>query len=272
MKMGTRFERLRDKILMKKPTTFQELMAIAHMYVELDEARRTLTRQYEEDKQEKYRSRGGDDRTQRYGRENKPFDFTPLNRAPVEIFSWMKNNRIMYNAPRKLHPDKERDKRKYCRFHEGYGHDTDRCWDLKRDIEQLIQSGLLKKFVHTKGSAEKRKPEHVEKEEANKRFKEPMGVINIIEGGEPYSRSQKNNIRKGVYSISTKEPVEGLPLVTFGPEDGKHVQEPHNDALVIKALINNFRVIRILVDEGSAVNLLTLQVFEGMRGSVTDLR
>ncbi|XP_050207596.1 uncharacterized protein LOC126657019 [Mercurialis annua] len=272
MKMGTRFERLRDKILMKKPSTFQELMAIAHKYVELDEARRTLTKQYEEDKPERYRSRGGDDRTQRFGRGNKPFDFTPLNRAPMEIFSWMKNNRVMYNAPRKLHPDKERDKSKYCRFHEGYGHDTDRCWDLKREIEQLIQSGVLKKFVRTEGSAEKRKPEHVEKEEANKRFKEPMGVINMIEGGEPYSKAQKKKIRKGVYSISTRTSAEELPLVTFGPEDGRHVQEPHNDTLVIKALINNFRVMRILVDEVSAVNLLTLQVFRGIRGSVTDLR
>ncbi|XP_050217585.1 uncharacterized protein LOC126668425 [Mercurialis annua] len=153
MKMGTRYERLRDKILMKKPSTFQELMAIAHKYVELDEARRTLTKQYEEDKPEKYRSRGGDDRTQRFGRGNKPFDFTPLNIAPVEIFSWMKNNSVMYNTPRKLHPDKERDKSKYCRFHEGYGHDTDRCWDLKREIEQLIQSGVLKKFVRTEGNA-----------------------------------------------------------------------------------------------------------------------
>ncbi|XP_050211938.1 uncharacterized protein LOC126662094 [Mercurialis annua] len=191
MKMGTRFERLRDKILMKKPSTFQELMAIAHKYVELDEARRTLTKQYEEDKTERYRSRGGDHRAQRFGRGNKPFDFTPLNRAPVEIFSWMKNNRVMYNAPRKLHPDKERDKSKYCRFHEGYGHDTDRCWDLKREIEQLIQSRVLKKFVRTEGSAEKRKPEHMEKEEANKRFKESMGVINMIEGGNPIRRHRR---------------------------------------------------------------------------------
>ncbi|XP_050233156.1 uncharacterized protein LOC126681653 [Mercurialis annua] len=204
MKMGTRFERLRDKILMKKPSTFQELMAITHKYVELDEARRTQTKQYKEDKPERYRSRGGDDRA-----------------APVEIFSWMKNNRVMYNAPRKLHQTK-RETSKYCRFHEGYGHDTDRCWDLKREIEQLIQSGVLKKFVHTEGNAEKRKPEHVDKEEANKRFKEPMGVINMIEGGEPYSKSQKKKIRKGVYSISTKTAVEELPLVTFGPEDGKH--------------------------------------------------
>ncbi|XP_050217640.1 uncharacterized protein LOC126668492 [Mercurialis annua] len=258
MKIGTRFKRLRDKILMKKPPTFQELMTITHKYVELDEARRMLTRQYEEEKPEKYQNRGGDNRTQRYGRGKKPFDFTPPNRAPVEIFSWMKKNRVMYTTPGKLHPEKERDKIKYCRFHEGYGHDMDRCWDLKREIEQLIQSGVLKKFVHTEGSAEKRKSEHTEKEEANKRFKEPMGVINIIEGGEPYSRSQKKKICKGVFSISTKEPKEGPPAVIFGLEDGKHVQEPHNDALVIKALIYNFRVMRILIDEGSAVNLLTL--------------
>ncbi|XP_050233160.1 uncharacterized protein LOC126681656 [Mercurialis annua] len=121
MKMGTKFEELRDKILMKKPTTFQDLMLIAHKYVELDEARRTLTKQHEHTKQDSSRYRGKKEeerpRTQRY-----------------------------------------------------------------------------------------------------------------------------------------------------------HVKGPHNDALVIEAIIRNHLVKRILVDEGSSVNLLTLEAFKEMKGSTTDLR
>ncbi|XP_050222519.1 uncharacterized protein LOC126672609 [Mercurialis annua] len=94
MKMGTKFEELRDKILMKKPTTFQDLMLIAHKYVELDEARRTLTKQHEHTKQDNSRYRGKKEeerpRTQRYGAGHRPYDFTPLNKAPVYILSWMK--------------------------------------------------------------------------------------------------------------------------------------------------------------------------------------
>ena len=39
---------------------------------------------------------------------------------------------------------------------------------------------------------------------------------------------------------------------------------PHEDALVVKALIHNCMVYKILVDTGSSVNLLTLKLFDKM--------
>ena len=39
---------------------------------------------------------------------------------------------------------------------------------------------------------------------------------------------------------------------------------PHEDALVVKALIHNCMVHNILVDMGSLINLLTLKVFDKM--------
>ncbi|XP_050238331.1 uncharacterized protein LOC126687817 [Mercurialis annua] len=170
-----------------------------------------------------------------------------------------------------MDPDIQRDKSKYCRFHEGYGHDTDRCWDLKREIEQLIQSGLLKKFVNNRPGDE-RKGESTEKEEQNKKQKEVAGVVNVIEGGEPYSNNQKKKRnRRGSATVFAIE-REVIPEISFGPNDGHHVKGPHNDALVIEAIIRNHLVKRILVDEGSSVNLLTLEAFKEMKGSTTDLR
>ncbi|XP_050233350.1 uncharacterized protein LOC126681837 [Mercurialis annua] len=232
MKMGTRFEELRDKILMKKPTTFQDLMLIAHKYVELDEARRTLMKQHEPTKQDSSRYRGKKEedrpRTQRYRAGHKPYDFTPLNNAPVYILSWMKQNRVMFNAPRKMDPDVQRDK--------------------------------------------SRKGEPVEKEEKSKNKKDVVGVVHIIDGGEPYRNTQKKKRnRRGSATIFAIE-REIVPEVSFGPDDGQHVKGPHNDALVIEAVIRNHLVKQILVDEGSSVNLLTLEAFKEMKGSTTDLR
>ena len=63
-----------------------------------------------------------------------------------------------------------------------------------------------------------------------------------------------------------------MPDITFGPEDGQHVQHPYNDALVISAHIQNFLVKRLLIDDGSAVNALSWEVYKVMGGSVTDLK
>ena len=63
-----------------------------------------------------------------------------------------------------------------------------------------------------------------------------------------------------------------LPDITFGPEDGKHVQHPHNDSLVISAHIQNFLVKRLLIDDRSAVNALSWNAYTSMGGSLTDLK
>ena len=70
----------------------------------------------------------------------------------------------------------------------------------------------------------------------------------------------------------TRKDRNQLPDITFGPEDGQHVQHPHNDALVISAHIQNFLVKRLLIDDGSVVNALSWEAYKAMGGSVTDLK
>ena len=48
-----------------------------------------------------------------------------------------------------------------------------------------------------------------------------------------------------------------LPDITFGLEDGQHVQHPHNDALLISAHVQNYLVKSLLIDNGSAVNAIS---------------
>ncbi|XP_024020400.1 uncharacterized protein LOC112091317 [Morus notabilis] len=52
--------------------------------------------------------------------------------------------------------------------------------------------------------------------------------------------------------------------VTFNEDDASGVHFPHNDALVVEAMIGNHTVCRILVDNGSSVDLLYSDCFEKM--------
>ena len=50
--------------------------------------------------------------------------------------------------PKPLHSSPHiRDKNKYCHFHKDHGHYTEDCWDLKEQIEELIQKGKLHKYA-----------------------------------------------------------------------------------------------------------------------------
>ena len=85
----------------------------------------------------------------------------------------------------------------------------------------------------------------------------------MIMSGEILKEKRMKRARKDRNSLSN---------ITFGPEDGQHVQHPHNDALVISAHIQNFLVKRLLIDDRSAVNALSWNVYKAMRGSITDLK
>lgn len=50
--------------------------------------------------------------------------------------------------------------------------------------------------------------------------------------------------------------------ISFSSEDAQGIQMPYDDALVIEAVINNFKVRKVLVDDGSKVNLLPYRVFQ----------
>ncbi|XP_042404580.1 uncharacterized protein LOC121994696 [Zingiber officinale] len=60
------------------------------------------------------------------------------------------------------------------------------------------------------------------------------------------------------------------PVISFGPSDLEGLELPHDDTLIIKAIIANSRVARIFVDTGSSVNILFRTAFEEMQIDATE--
>ncbi|XP_022891846.1 uncharacterized protein LOC111406696 [Olea europaea var. sylvestris] len=144
-------------------------------------------------------------------------------------------------------PPESRDMNKYCEFHRDHRHTTENCKALQWEIEALIKRGLLSSYLgndkHLKNDRGK------EKAPETKRDCQPTaGIINIIIWGIA-SGGDSNSGRKQYaqqYALASGMPHGKLEDITFGTGDLEGVSLPHDDALVISAIVANFEVKRIL--------------------------
>ena len=73
--------------------------------------------------------------------------FTPLTASVSQVLHEVRNELFLrWPTQIKLDPA-TRDNTKYCEFHRDYGHRTDNCIQLKREIEYLIKLGYLWRFI-----------------------------------------------------------------------------------------------------------------------------
>ena len=153
---GSRFTYSLDKTL---PRTYVELLERAYKYMRVDEGAsdRCLT----EAKGPKEKRRKGRDpagpsrpptdgrvspsrRNQKSPRRQTPrpthprYDsYTPLSAPRAQILMEIEGEEYLRrSSPLKA---KGLDRRKYCRFHRGHGHNTEQCIQLKDEIEALIR-------------------------------------------------------------------------------------------------------------------------------------
>ncbi|XP_050213946.1 uncharacterized protein LOC126665250 [Mercurialis annua] len=165
-----------------------------------------------------------------------------------------------------------RDTRTYCIFHEDYGHETDGCRDLKEEIERMIDAGELRKFIahKTKSSdkGEKMSKYDKGKEKEKERPSKILGTIHMINGAGHSSSTIRRKQKREVMNIRETY----MPPVIFDVEDYEHVKALHNDALVVTTIIENWNMERILIDEGSAANLMTNDAYKMLGGTAARLR
>ncbi|XP_022874247.1 uncharacterized protein LOC111393077 [Olea europaea var. sylvestris] len=136
--------------------------------------------------------------------------------------------------PRLRSPPETRDKNKYCNYHRDHGHTTKDCITLQREIEALIKRGFLKEYIR-------------------------------------HDKRPRNDCNNGNTTESGRAPND-MKDITFGSKDSKDISYPHDDALVISTIIANFEVRRVLVDNGSAANVLSQEAFMKMGISVNQFK
>lgn len=107
----------------------------------------------------------------------------------------------------------------------------------------------------------------------------PLGIIKVI-----HATSMGTSVSwcKGMLSVVSVENAEcdtrprkklklNQGLIEFGDQDLEGTTQLHDDALVVIARINGFIVKKVLVDQGSGVEVMYLDLFKGLGLKAEDL-
>ncbi|XP_022856591.1 uncharacterized protein LOC111377693, partial [Olea europaea var. sylvestris] len=237
------------------PQTVTELLTRAKKYINMEE---TLNPRrpgpfYEkaENKKQHYPVSRPEYPREKRKNEGPPGPLTRLNTSKANILIEIKDMKELKWPSRMKSPPDTRDRSKYF----------------------LIKRGLLRNYIgHDKRP---RNDRGNQKEPGAGSSAQPTaGTINVIIGGIA-SRGDTNSGRKQYarqHAHTSKESHDKLEDITFGARDLEGVSYPHDDALVVSAIVANFEVKRILVDNGSAANILSQEAFAKMGLSPKQLK
>ena len=162
-----------------------------------------------------------------------------------------------------------RDNTKYCEFHKGHGHRTNDCIQLKKEIKYLIQRGHLNRYVASKEQERVQPPPPCYPTPVQHQL--PLGEIHVIFGGFARGGESSSARKAHLRSIRSGETLEvqtvsKLPrldtTITFSDFDMEGCQHPHDDLLVIKTIVANKTINRVLVDNGSSVDIVFASAFD----------
>ncbi|XP_075636725.1 uncharacterized protein LOC142608960 [Castanea sativa] len=113
--------------------------------------------------------------------------YTPLNVPLDPVLIQIKDDPSL-KWPEKMKGDpNNRNKNKYCYFLRDHGHDTNECYDLKQQIENLIRQGKLRNFLGRDHKDEKLKGK------VEEQSRPPHREIRVIVGGTSARQSSKSS-------------------------------------------------------------------------------
>ena len=176
MMAGLKDEKFLWSLGKKTPVTYTELLARAQKYMsagELLSARKApdeggISKQSEHKKRDRTedlsrsterhddekRKRSGDQLDKQSLPPSKFKKYTPTTVPIEQLLMEIQDKNIVRWPARMMTASNKRNKNKYCLFHKDHGHTTSDCFDLKEEIETLIQKGYLKEFVRGKRDGE----------------------------------------------------------------------------------------------------------------------
>ncbi|GKV20170.1 hypothetical protein SLEP1_g30327 [Rubroshorea leprosula] len=281
---GLGHERFRESLLKHPATTFSEVNDRSLKFITAEEyalsqnvtPAKNQHPDWREENPNRKRMKTSQNRgpmsTLRFGRPNPappqqpvgkpPVNWTPFNLPRSQIFMQIKNKMDLRRPGPMRTAAATRDHTRYYDFHQDHGHTTEQCNSLRSELESLAQKGMLNeyiqrveqpRFVREQGTQHQgiRNPPNrqgVGYQQAPPPLPPPARVIHMITGG----------LEAG--GLSSKQ----RKLYVREVKHQNRIVTPHNDPLVTSVTINNCEVQRVLVDTGSAPDIMYFHCFESL--------
>ena len=142
-------------------------------------------------------------------------------------------------------------------------------------LDQLVREGKLKQLLHHSSGLGGQTNSRSERETPSR---PPLGTINVIFAAPSRTGSCPSRVMSVACMSSedtSREPKRARlerPLVLgFSDEDKIGTIQPHDDALVITLRIGGYDVKRVMVDQGSAAEIMYPDLYKGLSLRAEDL-
>ena len=200
-----------------------------------------------------------------------PQRFTPITASVSQVLHEVQNEQFLRWPTQMKSDPATRDNTKYCEFHRDYGHRTDNCIQLKREIEYLIQRGYLRRFISPGNQAQNQAQSQAQNQnqaltqqpptrQTTTQHQQPLGEIHVISGGFAGGGESISARKAHLRSIRLAEMGEIQAVsklsrldttITFSDSDLEGCQHPQDDPLLVHAIVANTIVHQVLIDNGS---------------------
>ncbi|GKV48647.1 hypothetical protein SLEP1_g55446 [Rubroshorea leprosula] len=263
---GLKHDRFRDSLIKHAPSTFDEANERSWKFIQAEEyALSSKPAPNKEVKPPTWRDEGQNQKRFKPTQNRGPFPpkldrpptptpqpmakhvaWTPFNLSRSQILMQIKNKmELRRPLPMRSSPA-SRDHNRYCDFHQDHGHTTEECNILKYELEGLAPPSPLPP---------------------------PSRIIHMItrgpEAGGTSSKQQKLYVREVKHhNRAQKRKFDETnwknQSITFSSVDFDGVVTPHNDPLVTSVMVNNCEVQCVLVNTGSAPDIMYYHYFESL--------
>nr|XP_023889982.1 uncharacterized protein LOC112002044 [Quercus suber]XP_023889984.1 uncharacterized protein LOC112002045 [Quercus suber] len=161
------------------------------------------------------------------------------------------------------------------KYKQDHGHATEDCRNLWNYLDQLVREGKLKHLLHHSSNHQGQTYQEPRRDTAKR---QPASMINLIlaeprrTGTHPSRVLSVTQVPAKESQSESKKARRGFhPTLSFFKEDKDGTTQPHDDVLVITLRIWDYDVKRVMVDGGSAAEVMYPDLYKGLGLKPEDL-